>query len=387
VSGGVVSGSFTVASGASGTYSVAVTGNTNDLGSAAFTVFTYSLSNSGGITVTQGSSGTNTITATLQTGTTQSVTLSCTSVLPTGTSCSFNPSSGSPTFSSTLTVSTSSSTPTGSYTITVNGSPPGITSTTFSLTVNPSAEVTMTVSYSVVGGGSLTAPVFHYVLKGASKSLMLTKTANVVSVDAASAWSVTPNPLGGSSSTQRWYSAQPLSGTASSTTMVFSFYHQTWQMLSYSVVGGGSGYSAPVFQANQFGVVTPVPLANTATGNWFDSGSDWTVLPNPLTGSTTSERWFTTQATSGTIGASSTRTFTYQHQFYLTMLTSSSSAGTIWPASGWHNTGGQVIILAIAQAGHKFVSWTGTGSGSYTGTSMFATITMNSAITETANFS
>jgi hypothetical protein len=99
-------------------------------------VFTYSLSNSGGITVTQGGSGLNTITATLQTGTSQSVSLSCTGGLPSGASCSFNPASGSPTFSSTLTISTTSSTPTGSYTITVNGNPAATAGTSFTLTVN-----------------------------------------------------------------------------------------------------------------------------------------------------------------------------------------------------------------------------------------------------------
>ena len=99
--------------------------------------FDFSLSNSGGITVTQGSSGSNTITASLLSGSTQPVTLSCTSGLPSGASCSFNPSSDSPTFSSTLTISTTSSTPTGSYPITVNGSPSALAPTQFTLTVNP----------------------------------------------------------------------------------------------------------------------------------------------------------------------------------------------------------------------------------------------------------
>ena len=158
--------------------------------------------------------------------------------------------------------------------------------------------LTMTVSYSVVGGGSPTAPVFHYVLSGAPMSLTLTKTATTVVVDAGSAWSVTPNPLTGSSSSQRWFSSQPLSGTASATTLVFK----------------------------------------------------------------------------------------YQHQYYLTMKVSSATAGSVTPSSGWQNAGKTITIKATAKTGHAFKSWTGTGTGSYSGTSASHTITINSAITETATF-
>jgi len=99
-------------------------------------IFDFSLSNSGGITLTQGGSGSNTITINLMSGTSQVVTLSS-SGLPSDASASFNPSSGNPTFTSTLTVSTSSSTPSGSYTITITGSGDGkIRTTQFTLTIN-----------------------------------------------------------------------------------------------------------------------------------------------------------------------------------------------------------------------------------------------------------
>ena len=158
------------------------------------------------------------------------------------------------------------------------------------------AQATMTVSYSVVGGGSPTAPVFHYVLKGVSKTLTLTKTAKAVTVDSGSAWSITPNPLTGSSASQRWYSSQALVGTASTTTIQFVF----------------------------------------------------------------------------------------QHQYYLTMKVS--GPGSVTPNTGWYNAAQKVTIKATPNTGHKFKSWTGSGTGSYTGISASHTITMNSAITETATF-
>jgi hypothetical protein len=154
----------------------------------------------------------------------------------------------------------------------------------------------MTVSYSIIGGGTPTAPVFHYILNGVSKSLTLTKKAKAVSVDGGSTWSVTPNPLGGSTTSQQWISTQPLTGTATTTTIQFVF----------------------------------------------------------------------------------------QHEYYLTMQTS--GPGTVTPSSGWYNAASKVTITAIPNTSHKFKSWAGSGTGSYTGKKNPATVTINSAITETATF-
>lgn len=124
----------------------------------ALAPFDFALSNSGGITVTQGSSGSNTITATLLGGATQSVTLACTGTLPTGVTCSFNPSSGQPTFNSQLTVSTTSSTPTNSYTITLTG-----TSGSGTNTITHTTTFTLTVSvpgpfdFGLTSSGAITA--------------------------------------------------------------------------------------------------------------------------------------------------------------------------------------------------------------------------------------
>ena len=120
--------------------------------------------------------------------------------------------------------------------------------------VTTTTPVTMTVSYSVVGGGSPTAPVFHYVLNGVSNSLTLTQTAKAVSVDAGSVWSVTPNPLGKSSSTQQWYSTQSLTGTASATTIHFVFRHQYYLTM---VLNG--------------------PGAVTPSSGWYNAGQKVTI--------------------------------------------------------------------------------------------------------------
>lgn len=101
------------------------------------TQFDFSLSlNPSNDSVVQGDSISTIATATLISGTSQPVSLSC-SGLPSGTSCSFNPSSLYPPNSSTLTISASTSTPAGAYSITINGVSGNITRTAnYALKVN-----------------------------------------------------------------------------------------------------------------------------------------------------------------------------------------------------------------------------------------------------------
>jgi len=160
VSGGVVTGSWiipsipstcagkTVTAGSAALYDGGPPGTgtwlTSSSASGSFTLaslpaaFSFTLSNSGNVAVTQGSSGSNTITATLDSGITQLVTLTA-SGLPSGATATFVPSSGNPTFTSTLTIAAASTTPVGTSTITVTGIAgiSGLTKmTTFTLTVN-----------------------------------------------------------------------------------------------------------------------------------------------------------------------------------------------------------------------------------------------------------
>ncbi len=169
--------------------------------------FDFSLTNSGGITVSQGASGQNTITTTLVSGSTQSVSLSCSSGLPTGASCGFSPANGNPTFSSTLTITTSSSTPTGSSTIAVVGTGGGLTrSTSFTLTVNPATIPSLSVSVSTNKGSYS---------KGSTVTITVTVTSSGSAVSGASISLTIVNPSGTSVSTQSGTTGS--SGTATFT--------------------------------------------------------------------------------------------------------------------------------------------------------------------------
>jgi len=76
----------------------------------------------------------------------------------------------------------------------------------------------------------------------------------------------------------------------------------------------------------------------------------------------------------------------YKKQYYLTMQASPSEGGSVSPSSGWHDAGSKVTISASPSSGYRFDRWVGSGSGSYTGASSSARITMNAPITETAYF-
>lgn len=93
----------------------------------SYAPFDFSLSlNPNSANVSQGNSVQTTANVTLLGGVSQNVVLSQTNCPPSAT-CSFNPSSGNPTFSSTFTVNTSVSTPTGVYLMNISGTGDGKT--------------------------------------------------------------------------------------------------------------------------------------------------------------------------------------------------------------------------------------------------------------------
>jgi hypothetical protein len=155
-------------------------------------------------------------------------------------------------------------------------------------------------------------------------------------------------------------------------------------MVSYQVNGGGSP-SAPTFNYVQGGNPKFYTLTTAPTQVSVDTGSTWSVTPDPLGGSGTTERWHSSQPLSGT-ATTTTLVFTYQHQYLLTVQVNPSGSGSTLPTTSWQNAGAQVQVSAVPSNGYAFSSWTGAGSGSYLGTLNPATVTVSGPITETANF-
>ena len=180
-------------------------------------------------------------------------------------------------------------------------------------------QYSYTLSYAVSGGGSgYSAPNLSSTQFGAGYTPSLTSSASPYWIDAGSTWSV-ENPLPGSSSNERWISIQTTSGSASSAqTIAFTYYNQYCFTLNYSIAGGGSGYSAPSLSAKQYGSTYAPTLTSSATAYWVDAGSSWSVT-NPLSGSAGSERWDTSSTVSGSVSTAQTTSFTYYHQFQMTL--------------------------------------------------------------------
>ena len=208
-----------------------------------------------------------------------------------------------------------------------NANTAGTASAGASVTITYYNQYAFTVSYSVADGGTgYSAPTFSYTQFGSATTYTATTTATTIWVDAGTTWSIT-NPLGGSSTTERWYTPATTSGTVSAATTVNpTYYNQYYITTSYSVSGGGTGYSAPVLTYYYLGTQTTYTETTTATSFWADANS-WSIT-NPLGGSTTTERWYTPTATSGTISGAVTLSFTYYNQYLETLEYTVSGGGS-----------------------------------------------------------
>ena len=81
---------------------------------------------------------------------------------------------------------------------------------------------------------------------------------------------------------------------------------------------------------------------------------------------------------------STTYTATFTVQYFLTM--NAAPGGAVSPQSNWFNSGQVVQISAMPNSGFTFVAWAGSGTGSFSGTTNPANVTMNGPITEVAGF-
>jgi len=179
----------------------------------------------------------------------------------------------------------------------------------------------------------------------------------------------------------------------------FEAISQVTMTVSYSVTGGGVGYTAPWFNYFFGGVAQNYQLTTTGVAKSVDKGSTWTVSQTSgggasdlLGGSSGTEQWITSHSVTGTASAG-TIVFNYQNQYSLTMIISPSGGGTTTPTgslspgtSTWENAAAFVTITATNNIGYTFAGWTGSGAGHYTGSTNPSSVTMNAAITETANF-
>jgi hypothetical protein len=80
-----------------------------------------------------------------------------------------------------------------------------------------------------------------------------------------------------------------------------------------------------------------------------------------------------------------TYTATFSTQYYLTM--NAGTGGKVSPSSGWKNSGATVSLRAtLTNTSSSFTGWTGTGAGSFSGSTNPVSIVMGGPISEMASF-
>jgi hypothetical protein len=267
--------------------------------------------------------------------------------------------------------------PTQFQTLTSNGATESINATQFitgGLSGGSSgiSTVILTFAYSIAGGtGTSSPPVLTYVAGGTQKTATLTTSNQTFTIDSGTTWSVT-NPLSLSTSVERWQTSQPTTGTAiSPQTINLVFYHQYLVTFNFSIIGGGTGYSPPAITCQQFGSQI---TSTMGTQTWADAAPY--SFSNPLTGSSSSERWTTDSATS-TLSAPGSIVAAYNHQYYVTTALAPASGGSISVGGGWFNSGAHFQSVASANSGWQFQGWTGSGQGFYSGSDSSASAIVN----------
>jgi hypothetical protein len=136
--------------------------------------------------------------------------------------------------------------------------------------------------------------------------------------------------------------------------------------------------------------VDNITYSSTQTFSWVP-GSDHTIGTTSPQNGATGVRYAWTGWTGGgaishhvTPTTNKIYTANFNTQYFLTM--SHGTGGTVSPASGWKNSGVAVSINATPASGYHFTNWSGNGTGSFSGTTNPASITMGGPITETATF-
>jgi probable HAF family extracellular repeat protein len=146
-------------------------------------------------------------------------------------------------------------------------------------------------------------------------------------------------------------------------------------------------------QTNPAGLTFSVDGTTYTTAQTFswDPGSSHTIATtSPQNGGTgvryVWSNWSGGGAISHTVAPTTNKTYTatFRTQYYLTMT--HGTGGTVSPASGWKVSGTTVSISATPASGYSFTSWSGSGTGSYSGTNNPASITMGGPITENGTF-
>ncbi|MGB7926264.1 MAG: proprotein convertase P-domain-containing protein [Pyrinomonadaceae bacterium] len=163
---------------------------------------------------------------------------------------------------------------------------------------------------------------------------------------------------------------------------------------TYTVTQSGASANVQVtVKTNPLGrsfTVDGTTYTSTRTFSWTSGTSHTIATSSPQNGSAGTRYVWSGWSDGGGIShnvaptGSATYTANFSTQHFLTM--NAGAGGIVSPGSGWYGVGTGVAISATPNAGFSFNSWTGSGSGSFTGANNPASVMMNGPISETAAF-
>ncbi|MDA4121947.1 MAG: thermopsin [Thaumarchaeota archaeon] len=192
----------------------------------------------------------------------------------------------------------------------------------------------LALAYSVVGGGSPSPPTIAATSFGVTTTVPLPSTSVTEWLDAGSQYTIS-NSLQPVGSGERWVATSTTAGQLNQASKLsLTFYRQFMVSALFVVVGGGSPVG-PTLAYVIYGTRSSEALTATPNSFWADADSQYSV-PTLLNGSSSTERWTSTESP-GTVQGSGTLTFTYYHQFLLTVNGPVSS-------SKWYNSSATATV-------------------------------------------
>jgi hypothetical protein len=142
--------------------------------------------------------------------------------------------------------------------------------------------------------------------------------------------------------------------------------------------------------AGQSFAVDGIAFANTQTFAWTPGSAHTIQAMSSQDGGSGTRFVWTGWSDNGALThvvspiSASTYTAVFSSQVLFTM--NSAPGGTILPPSQWIDAGQTVVMRAVPNANHLFSGWLGSGTGSFTGSTNPASVTVSAPITETASF-
>jgi len=130
--------------------------------------------------------------------------------------------------------------------------------------------------------------------------------------------------------------------------------------------------------------------SSAQTFGWVPGSSHTIATTSPQNGATGIRyvwtNWTGGGAISHTVAPTTNKVYTanFNTQYFLTM--NHNTGGSVSPGSGWKASGVTISISATPSSAYHFTNWTGSGTGSFSGTTNPVSITIGGPTTETATF-